>query len=66
VTLLRDACPSCGGGFVPRPIRPAHEWRTGAFLGHRPAGERRVFKPVDLAAHDFFAARLRELSPERR
>jgi len=51
---------------VPRPIRPAHEWRTGAFLGHRPAGERRVFKPVDLAAHDFFAARLRELSPERR
>ncbi|OHB34203.1 MAG: hypothetical protein A2882_05130, partial [Phenylobacterium sp. RIFCSPHIGHO2_01_FULL_70_10] len=21
---LGGACPNCGGGFVPRPIRPAH------------------------------------------
>ena len=22
-----NVCPNCGGGFVPRPIRPAKEWR---------------------------------------
>ena|SRR5690242_13234185 len=66
VARLHDVCPNCGGGFVPRPIRPAREWRSGVFLGRQPAGDKRVFKPVDLAAHDGFAARLRELPPERR
>lgn len=66
VARLHDVCPNCGGGFVPRPIRPAQEWRSGVFLGCQPAGDKRVFKPVDLVAHDGFAARLRELPPERR
>src|SRR5258707_13379113 len=26
-TKLHNVCPNCGGGFVPRPIRPAREWR---------------------------------------
>ena len=26
---LHNVCPNCGGGFVPRPIRPAKEWRAG-------------------------------------
>ncbi len=26
---LHNVCPNCGGGFVPRPIRPAKEWRPG-------------------------------------
>src|SRR6266852_3607636 len=26
---LGNVCPNCGGGFVPRPIRPAKEWRPG-------------------------------------
>ena len=26
---LHNVCPNCGGGFVPRPIRPATEWRPG-------------------------------------
>jgi len=66
VVLLHDVCPNCGGGFVPRPIRPAQEWRAGVCLGRQPASDKRVFKPVDPAAHDAFAARLRELPPERR
>ena len=27
--ILENVCPNCGGGFVPRPIRPAHSWRDG-------------------------------------
>ena len=29
---LHDVCPNCGGGFEPRPIRPATEWRPGLSL----------------------------------
>jgi putative acetyltransferase len=25
--VLANVCPNCGGGFVPRPIRPARNWR---------------------------------------
>src|SRR5205807_634423 len=32
--VLRNVCPNCGGGLVPRPIRPRQEWRPGAGLGH--------------------------------
>jgi hypothetical protein len=42
---LHNVCPNCGGGFVPRPIRPATEWRpglsvaSGAVGGHTAAVE---------------------------
>src|SRR5262245_14149603 len=26
-SVLHNVCPNCGGGFAPRPIRPATEWR---------------------------------------
>jgi len=38
---LRNVCPNCGGGFVPRPIRPRGEWRDRTGLAHDPAGTRR-------------------------
>ncbi|HMG50359.1 MAG TPA: DUF1272 domain-containing protein [Inquilinus sp.] len=38
-TVLGGRCPNCGGGFVPRPIRP-----PAALLRH-PAATVRVFKP---------------------
>jgi hypothetical protein len=25
--VLHDVCPNCGGGFVPRPIRPSRNWK---------------------------------------
>src|SRR3954468_9978737 len=34
---LGNVCPNCGGGFQPRPIRPATEWRAGLSLAKRPA-----------------------------
>ena len=34
-------CPMCGGGLVPRPIRPRRAWRAGTGLGHDPADTER-------------------------
>jgi uncharacterized protein len=39
---LNNVCPNCGGGFAPRPIRPAQEWRPGLSLAKRPASTKRV------------------------
>ena len=38
-TVLGGRCPNCGGGFQPRPIRPA------ALLDKFPASTERVFNP---------------------
>lgn len=64
--LLANVCPNCGGGFCPRPIRPARAWKGGNHLGRHPAGTRVVFQPVDAAAHAAFAAPIRAIPPERR
>jgi len=40
-TVLLDVCPNCGGGFAPRPIRPARTWREGTGLVHDPPATRR-------------------------
>ena len=41
--VLQNVCPNCGGGFAPRPIRPAREWRPGgACLAKHPASPKRV------------------------
>ena len=39
---LNNVCPNCGGGFAPRPIRPAREWRSGLSLAKRPASTKRM------------------------
>ena len=65
-TKLNNVCPNCGGGFVPRPIRPMKEWRPGLSVAKRPASTRRVHLsyPVDeIAQH---SARLKDIPPEKR
>jgi hypothetical protein len=50
---LKNVCPNCGGGFAPRPIRPAREWRPGLSLAKRPASTKRVrlsYAPEEIAA----------------
>ena len=64
--VLRNICPNCGGGFVPRPIRPARNWKSDNFLGKDPAGTRIRHRPVDAAAHAAIAAAIGSLPPERR
>ena len=51
--VLLNVCPNCGGGFAPRPIRPAREWRPGLSLAKRPASTARVrlsLRPKEIAA----------------
>ena len=64
--LLQNVCPNCGGGFVPRPIRPATNWKGGNHLGGYPARTEVKHRPVDSAAHAALVAALAGLPPERR
>ncbi len=65
-SVLGGVCPNCGGGFAPRPIRPAKNWRGDNFLGKDPASARVKHRPVDAAAHARFAAPIRAIAPEDR
>lgn len=64
--VLENACPKCGGGFQPRPIRPAQTWREGLGLQSHPASTKRVhskFSSKEIAAH---LARIRGIAPKDR
>ena len=64
--VLGNVCPGCGGGFVPRPVRPSTNWRGDNYLGKYPARTEVKHRPVDAAEHARFAARLREIAPDKR
>jgi uncharacterized protein len=64
--LLRNVCPNCGGGFVPRPIRPASNWKGDNFLGKYPARTAVKHRPVDAVGHAALVASVGALPPERR
>ncbi len=64
--LLGNVCPNCGGGFVPRPVRPARNWKNDNYLGQDPAGEKVKHRPVDPVAHAAFAAPIRAITPRDR
>ena len=64
--VLGNVCPNCGGGFVPRPIRPATNWKGDNFLAKDPASTRPRHRPVDPALHAQFSARIRSIPPEQR
>lgn len=65
-TVLANVCPNCGGGFTPRPVRPAHNWNGDNYLGKDPASTRVKHRPVDVEAHARFAAELIRIAPEQR
>jgi len=63
---LFNVCPNCGGGFAPRPIRPATEWRPGLSVAKRPPSDKRAhlsYSLEDIAAH---SARIRDVPPGER
>jgi hypothetical protein len=65
-TKIGNVCPNCGGGFSPRPIRPAREWRPGACVAKQPPSDKRVhlkYSVKDVAAH---SARIGNIPPEKR
>jgi len=65
-TVLHDVCPNCGGGFVPRPIRPAGEGRPGEGLTHHPAGTVRRHLRHSREEVAALSARLRDTPPGER
>lgn len=63
---LSNVCPNCGGGFVPRPVRPSTNWKNGAYLGNYPPTAAQKHRPVDLAAHAELVAKVGPVPPEQR
>ncbi|HET8761404.1 MAG TPA: DUF1272 domain-containing protein [Nitrospiria bacterium] len=64
--VLYNVCPNCGGGFVPRPVRPSRNWKGDNYLGKDPASVRVKHRPVDQTAHAQFARAIGSIPPERR
>lgn len=64
--ILSNVCPNCGGGFVPRPIRPAQNWKDDNYLDKDPASINIKYRPVNLQAHVKFASAIKDISPENR
>jgi hypothetical protein len=64
--VLNNVCPNCGGGFVPRPIRPSTNWKDDNYLGKDPGSTKVKHRPVDVAAHKAFSAALKSIPPEKR
>lgn len=64
--VLSGVCPNCGGGFVPRPIRPARDWKGNNHLGTHPASTVIRHRPVDPQAQRELLARLAGRPAEER
>ena len=65
-TVLSNVCPNCGGGFAPRPIRPATEWRPGLSLAKRPASDKRVHLSYERDNIAALSLKLKDIPPEKR
>nr|WP_082549173.1 DUF1272 domain-containing protein [Rhizobacter sp. Root404] len=65
---LRNVCPTCGGGFERRPIRPVRAWRPGLSLGlsTHPAGTTRKHTRWTEQEISRFVEELREIPPNKR
>jgi hypothetical protein len=64
--VLSNVCPNCGGGFVPRPIRPRTERRPGVSIGRQPASNKRVHLKWDRPELAQFVATVRDVKPPDR
>lgn len=63
---LKNVCPNCGGGFMPRPIRPATEWRPGLSVAKRPPSTRRVHLSYSLDDIADLSRRVKAIPPQDR
>src|SRR5262245_12276168 len=64
--VLGNVCPNCGGGFVPRPVRPQRNWKNDNCLAKDPASTKIKHRPIDAAAFAEFSAAIRPIPPEKR
>ena len=66
VRVLQNVCPNCGGGLVPRPVRPATVHRAGLSLAHQPASKKRVHAKFSEEEMAVFAESLKHIDPSER
>jgi hypothetical protein len=66
VDIIANVCPNCGGGFAPRPLRPAKEWRPGLSLAQRPPSSTRVQLSYSKSEVHAFSERVRAVQPQDR
>ena len=64
--VLHDVCPNCGGGFVPRPLRPQNAWRPGTGLINDPPSDQRRTLSYSTAEIAELTAALRDTHPSDR
>jgi hypothetical protein len=64
--VLLNVCPNCGGGFVPRPIRPSTEWRPGLSVEKRPPSNVRVHLSYSVDEIRANTARIKDIPPAER
>jgi hypothetical protein len=64
--VLFNVCPNCGGGFVPRPIRPATPQREGVCVANHPVSDTRVHLKHDKDEIAEFVKTIRDTVPEQR
>ena len=65
-TVLLNVCPNCGGGFVPRPIRPKAPLRAGVGLTHHKPSDKRVHAKYSREEIDAFCAKHKDTPPNQR
>jgi hypothetical protein len=64
--VIANVCPSCGGGFCPRPVRPARDWNRGLSTAKYPPGNQPLHRPVDAERHGVFSGLLRGVAAAER
>ena len=66
--ILHSVCPTCGGNFVPRPIRPMNDigLEKGLGLANRPASTKRVHSPFKMDEITAYVAQIKDFPPEKR
>lgn len=66
--VLHNVCPTCGGGFERRPIRPRKAWRLGLRLGlsNHPASRDRVATRWTIDEIKDLVDRVAQLHPTQR
>ncbi|MCF2905004.1 DUF1272 domain-containing protein [Octadecabacter sp. CECT 8868] len=66
--ILQNVCPTCGGGFVQRPIRPvrAEGGQTNLGLSNRPAGTQRYHSAWSSEQIEAVVMHLKDIPPEER
>ncbi len=59
-TIFKNVCPSCGGGFTKRPIRPKK------YLEKFPPKTERVYNPANMEKHAYLLNKFKDVHPEDR